>query len=274
MEKELKFFLGMDVSKLWVDIAVMRVEDHQRQPVVHERFDNNASGMNGMDKWLRSLKVAFDAGSLLVIENTGVYHRLVWQYCSARKLPIHIGNAAHIKWSMGITRGKNDKVDSQRLCLYAARHADGLKATPELDPVFLRLKDLYTSRSRLRAQLNSIKVYLGELKGSSGTEAHAAMAAAHQAAVDGLAESLKAVEKQIAGIIKGDSSIKTNYDFLLTVPGIGPLTALYLICCTNNFIADPSGKELASYAGVAPFGHQSGTSIKGRDKVHQMANKE
>jgi transposase len=31
---------------------------------------------------------------------------------------------------------------------------------------------------------------------------------------------------------------------------------------------------LASYAGVAPFGNTSGSSIKGRDKVHKMANKD
>ncbi|MEJ7682181.1 MAG: IS110 family transposase [Segetibacter sp.] len=65
-----------------------------------------------------------------------------------------------------------------------------------------------------------------------------------------------------------------NYDLLLSVPGIGHLTAVYIICCTNNFIRKITGKQLASYAGVAPFGNTSGTSIKGKDKVHKMANKE
>jgi transposase len=266
MEKGLKFFLGMDVSKLWVDIAVMKVENHERQPMLCERFDNNTSGMKDMDKWLRSLRVTFDSRSLLVIENTGVYHRLVWQYCTKQHLPIYIGNAAHIKWSLGIARGKNDKVDSQRLCSYAAKNADELKATAGLDPVFLRLKDLYTSRSRLLGQINSIKVYLGELKGVTIKEVHEAMVKAHQAAMDGLKESLKVIDNQIDDIIKGDSSIKTNYDLLTTVPGIGRITALYLICCTDNFIANHSGKQLASYAGVAPFGYQSGTSIKAGTK--------
>jgi len=34
----------------------------------------------------------------------------------------------------------------------------------------------------------------------------------------------------------------------------------------NNFICKITGKQLASYAGVAPFGNSSGTSIKGRIK--------
>ncbi len=38
MEKEVKFYLGMDVSKLWVDIAVLPVVDHQKQPMLTARF--------------------------------------------------------------------------------------------------------------------------------------------------------------------------------------------------------------------------------------------
>lgn len=274
MENALKFFMGMDVSKLWVDIAVMKVENHQKQPMTCQRFDNNTAGIKELDKWLRSLEVSFDSNTLLVIENTGVYHRMIWEYCTNKNLPIHIGNAAHIKWSLGIIRGKNDKVDSQRLCSYAYKNADELKATPKLDRIFLTLKDLYTSRNRLLTQINSIKVFLGELKGTSSKEVHDIMVEAHQSAINGLKESMAKVEAQIKGIITENNGIKTNYHLLLTVPGIGHLTALYLICCTNNFIANPSGKQLGSYAGVVPYGNTSGTSINGKDKVHKMANKE
>jgi transposase len=274
MKKEVKFYLGMDVSKLWVDITIMCVFNHQKQPIVTERFDNNAGGMKALDKWLKKHKVSFDENSLLVIENTGVYHRLVWEYCSTNGLPLYIGNATHIKWSFGIARGKNDKIDSQRLCAYAFKNADELKATPILNPVFLKLKDMMTSRSRLLAQKNSIKVYLGELKLSNSKETQLILEQAHKAALEGIEESIKIVEKQIHQIIGDHPGIKNNYELLLSVPGIGHLTAVYIICCTNNFITKITGKQLASYAGVAPFSNTSGTSIKGRDKVHKMANKD
>lgn len=274
MKKEVKFYLGMDVSKLWVDIAVLCVVDHKKQLVITERFDNNAAGMKALDKWLKKHKVSFDENSLLVIENTGVYHRLVWEYCSAHGLPLYIGNATHIKYSFGIARGKNDKIDSERLCAYAIKNADELKATPVLNPVFLKLKDMMTARSRLLAQKNSIKVYLGELKLSNSKETQLMIEQAHKAALEGIKASIKTVEKQIHQMIQQDAAIKNNYDLLLSVPGIGHLTAVYIICCTNNFICKTTGKQLASYAGVAPFGNTSGTSIKGRDKVHKMANKD
>lgn len=61
---------------------------------------------------------------------------------------------------------------------------------------------------------------------------------------------------------------------MLTIPGIGNVTAVYLIVCTNNFVGNISGKQLAFYAVVAPFANTSGISIKGKEKVHKMANKE
>jgi transposase len=97
---------------------------------------------------------------------------------------------------------------------------------------------------------------------------------AHAAALEGIRASLKTVEEQIRRIIAQEAAIKQNYDLLVSVPGIGHLSAVYIICCTNNFICKITGKQLASYAGVAPFGNTSGTSVKGRDKVHKMANKE
>lgn len=274
MQKEVKFFMGMDVSKLWVDITLMKVVDHQKTPLVSSRFDNNRNGMKALDKWLKKLKVAFNENSLLVIENTGVYHRIVWEYCSINKMPINIGNAAHIKWSLGLVRGKNDQVDSERLCTYAYKNAEDLKASPVLNPILLELKDLMTSRDMLLKSLTKTRVYMRELKLSNRSEVHELLSKANQPAIDGLKASLKNVEKEIAKIIAKNADISANYKLLISVPGIGHLTAVYIICCTNNFICKITGKQLCSYAGVAPFSEKSGTSIKGRNKVHKMANKD
>ena len=274
MKREMKFYLGMDVSKLWVDITLLCVADHRKQPTVAERFDSTAAGMKALDKWLKKQQVSFDENSSLVIENTGVYHRLVWEYCSASGLPLHTGNAAHIKWSFGIARGKNDKIDSERLCAYACKNADELTATPAVNPVCMKLKDTMTARSRLLSQKNSIQVYLGEMKLSNSKETQLIIEQAHQAALAGIKQSIKMVEEQIRQMVEQGAAIKNNYELLLSVPGIGHLTAVYIICCTNNFICKITGKQLSSYAGVAPFSNKSGSSLKGRDKVHKMANKD
>ena len=81
-------------------------------------------------------------------------------------------------------------------------------------------------------------------------------------------------EAEIKKLITENQDIQTNYKLLLSVPGIGHFTALYLIGCTNNFPGKIRGKQLASYAGVVPFEYSSGISIRGRNKVYPMANKE
>jgi transposase len=130
-----------------------------------------------------------------------------------------------------------------------------------------------TARSRLLTQLNSIKQYLGELKLSNTKAVQQTLEGVHASALEGIKVSLKIIEEQIHQLIQHDEVIKNNYDLLVSVPGIGHLTAVYIICSTNNFICRVTGKQLASYAGVAPFGNTSGTSVKGRDKVHPMATK-
>lgn len=269
-----KNYLGIDVSKLWFDVSLLVVLEHVKQVIVTERFDNSVNGIKAFKSWLKGNQVSLDNNSLLVIENTGVYHRLLWSFCSTHNLPLHIGNAAHIKWSLGITRGKSDVIDCVRLCLYCYKQSDELKATPVLNPVFMKLKDLMSSRSRLLTQFNSTKNYLKELKCSNDKTLLSILENAHTAAIDGIKKSIIEIELLINKIVQEDAEIYKNYLLIKSVPGIGHLTAIYIICCTNNFAGKVTGKQLASYAGVVPFEHSSGISIKGRNRVHKMANKE
>jgi transposase len=274
MKSNTQFFMGIDVSKPYFDAALLPVVDHQKKEMICKHFDNTNEGMKSFEQWLKSHKVAFNENTLLVIENTGIYHRLLWAFCSKKNLPIHIGNAAHIKWSFGIARSKNDKIDSQRLCNYAFKESDTLKATPVLNPVLLQLKDLMTARTKLLSQINAIKVYMKELKSVSDTAIQKTLEQGYKQALEGMAASIKNFETEIKKIIATNTDLKTNYNLLITVPGVGHFTAVYLICCTNNFAGKISGKQLACYAGVVPFAHKSGISVKGRDKVHPMANKD
>jgi len=274
MVTSIKFYLGIDISKSWFDASVLKVVDHQKQPMSTEQFANTKIGFGSFKKWLEGQGVPFDENTLMVIENTGIYHRPFWEFCTNHNLPLHIGNAARIKWSLGITRGKNDQVDSKRLCTYCYKQCDELKATAALDPVFMQLKDLMTSRTRLITQLQSTKSYIKELLCTNDKALLKTLEKAHKTAIDGIEKSIEQIEKLIKDLIAADEKINRNYELIKSIPGIGSITAIYIICCTNNFANKPSGKQLASYAGVVPFEHSSGSSVRGRNKVHKMANKE
>ena len=269
-----KFFIGIDVSKPYFDASLMMVKAMVKEPIESQQFDNTSQGLKLFEKWLKCHGVSFDEHSLVVIENTGIYHRLLWSFCSKKGLPLHIGNAAHIKWSFGIARGKNDKIDSIRLCKYAFKEAETLTQTAPLNPELLSLKDFISARTRLLKQLSAVRTSVKELGTSNDKAQQNLLEKALKAAIEGIGKSIKDVEAQIEKIIAGNQDFNRSYRLLKSIPGIGHVTAVYLIGCTANFAGRPSGKQLACYAGVAPFEHSSGISIRGKNRVHRMANKE
>jgi transposase len=268
-------YLGIDVSKEHFDAALCLGRGRTLQEVICKRFGNDARGIKAFDKWLTSQGVdtSLRPQLLVVMENTGIYHRRLWQYCCDQNLHATIGNAADIKWSMGLVRGKDDVTDSMRLCEYAYRHEDRLRQVDAFDEDVLLLKDLQTLRKRLLKQLSANKVALGELRGTNAKATQTIIEKASKAAIEGIKKSLKEVEIQIKALIRSNEAMCKNYKLLLSVPGIGPVIAVYLIACTANFVSQPTGKQLACYAGVAPFGKSSGVT-KGKPRVHKMANKE
>ena len=60
---------------------------------------------------------------------------------------------------------------------------------------------------------------------------------------------------------------------ITSVDGVGIQVATAFIIATNEFKNVQKGRSLACYAGVAPFEHRSGTSVRGRARVSPYANK-
>ena len=84
---------------------------------------------------------------------------------------------------------------------------------------------------------------------------------------------IKAIEQQITNLMKQDQSLNHLFKLVSSVIGIGFVTATNLIIHTNEFTILNDSRKLACYCGVAPFPHQSGTSIRGKTRVSHMANK-
>ena len=233
---------------LWWWLLTASAVRHQKQAIESAHFENTELGLKAFEKWLKSYraafrKVSFDENTILVIENTGIYHRLLWAFCNKIKLQIHIGNAAHIKWSFGIARGKNDKIDAIRLCKYACKESEELKMSKPLNPKLIQLKDLQTSRTRLLSQKNANQTYLKELNEINDKSIQKSLEQVYKTAIEGLEKSIESIEKLIKELIKADDNLQKSYDLLLSIPGIGKITAIYLIVCTNNFAGNISGKQ-------------------------------
>jgi transposase len=191
-----------------------------------------------------------------------LYHRFLVNFCNKHQWQLCIENGAQVKWSLGIARGKSDKVDSRRLAVYALRFEDRLRPSSVLHEGIQAIKDLITLRNRHMVQLRSLQTYLKELKTTTDPNAVKELQKIHAPLIKTIKATIKKAEMAIVKKIEENELTKRQYMLLLSIPCIGPVTASYLIACTNAFTNCSSGKQLACYCGVVPFEYQSGISVK------------
>ncbi len=88
-----------------------------------------------------------------------------------------------------------------------------------------------------------------------------------------LNKQLKKLEDHIQQFLLQQDHLNEQQELLQTIPGIGPVTALYLIVITQGFTRFANSRKFACFAGVAPFEYRSGSSIRGKTRVSHLANK-
>ena len=88
-----------------------------------------------------------------------------------------------------------------------------------------------------------------------------------------LTNHISQIEKQIKQIIASDSELKRIYALTTSVKGVGLILGTTMMVYTNCFTAFDDWRKFACYSGIVPFPYQSGTSIRGKKKVHHLANK-
>ena len=267
------FCIGVDVSKLTLDVSLVMIEGYQRHCSGSITINNTKDGLKELKQWLKDQQVGLTGTTVLVMENTGMYHRLLVKWAIKMRLRYCVDNAARIKWSLGITRGKNDQVDAERIAMYAAKNFQELHWNNVSEENLMLLKDLLTTRQSLLQQIQQLRVPFNERKQYLEEKQIQGMEKLIVPAITGLKESLKRLDVAIQKTIAADKELLRLYKLALSVPAIGPQTAAALLCDTRAFTGYENAGQLSSYCGVVPFGYRSGTSIRGKTKVHPMANK-
>ncbi|WP_018344142.1 IS110 family transposase [Cytophaga aurantiaca] len=258
------WFVGIDVSKNTLDITVLKSTDK----VLFKQIENNVKALKVFLKELKSEGICISE-SLICMEHTGIYCTPVIEVAEKMSLNLWLENATQIKLSIGMQRGKNDKVDSERIAEYAYRNQDkAILRQPEREAM-KKLKELNLARTRLMQISKSLQTISKE---KDHYKSKNTFSANFKLTLKALKEDLKKVENEIKAIIQADPRLKELFSIVQSVKGIGPVVTLNMILTTNEFkdITDP--KKYACYAGVAPFEHSSGTSVRKRTHVSRKAN--
>lgn len=264
-----KMIAGIDVSKLKLDVYLMKNPNDPGQK--HFIVSNNEKGIKEIIKTINKQGDIIEH-TLFCFENTGVYSMSLSYVLSEMGIDYWVVNALEIKRSKGLTRGKNDKNDAKDIAVYASVNIHKLKLSSIPEKEIAQLKMLYSEREKL---IRAIKLMdsTKEVKGFLPDEVIKDTIRLNARTIKFLKKQLQELEQKMQNIINNTEKIKEQYDLITSIPGVGKQTAIYLINTTQCFESFKNWRQLACYAGVAPFEYSSGSSIRGRTKVSHLADK-
>ncbi len=264
-------FIGIDISKAILDVCVISpsetITNHYHQ------FCNNSKGFIQLMKWLkqRSEDVVVENWRVCM-ENTGIYSLELNCFLHEQGIWQSMENALQIKRSMGVVRGKTDKADCKTIALYAYRFYDKLKPYVLPGETLLRLRALFSQRERLVSIHSQLLVANQSMKGY-GRELVKDIQNQNEILLKNLAGEIKAIDKLLKECLQEDGELQSKARLIQSVPGIGQQTTAYLLIVSRGMKSFATAREFACYSGCAPFEHSSGTSVRGKTKVHYIANR-
>lgn len=260
-------FVGIDISKDYFDSFLLSADGKQ----LHNQFNNTSSGVKSFQSWLKKEKIPIE-NTLICMEHTGMYGKILSTVLLANNYNLWIEMSLRIIRSSGVQRGKNDKIDSERIARYALKNKEEANLFKAPKKALEKIRALLSLRDKMvifKASLlrNMKEIMSFDKEISKLTEKH------QKQTIKGLGLDIKKIEAELDKLIQEDSSVNEIYQNITSVPGIGKVTALLLICFTNEFNSFSTARELACYCGVVPFEYTSGKSVRSKPKVHYMANK-
>ena len=229
--------IGVDVSKETLDIFILPEGKHQK-------LINDSRGFKQL------MPHATFESTHVIFEPTGQYHKGLEAWLKHNGITYTKMNprqARRFAEAIG-TQAKTDAVDARLL----AKYGQTLELAPTLpvDDVVLSLKELQVARSALTKDRTAIRNRL-----------HATCIPLVQRQ---LKRQLALIEKHLTAItdlmketISSHAQLKQRYDILLSIPGLGDITAIAMLCEMPE-LGSLDSKQVASLAGLAPMTRQSG----------------
>lgn len=245
VEEHMNAFIGIDVSKAKLDVAVHEAEGFVVQ--------NTEAEVEQLCDRLKALSPA-----LVVLEASGGYERLCVAKLAHAGLPIALVNARQVREFARATGvlAKTDRLDAQVLARFAATVKPAVRPLP--DAQHQALDELLGRRRQMVAALVAEKNRLGL--------AHTRMVKRTlREAVASYERLLALVDAELDELIKGSPLWREKEDLLRSCKGIGPVSARTLLAELPE-LGQLNRRQIAALVGVAPVARDSG-SYRGHRRI-------
>ena len=255
-------YCGIDISKPFFDAAIFDGTHYQI-----EQFTNDIKGIKSFIQWSSSISKQM----CYCMEATGIYHIHLAKLLDQKNKQVAVVNPmkTHGFSKMEMQRNKTDVADARmiaRFCLYIhiQNQFDKYLFKPK-SKQYETLTALVDRREQLillrceennSLQLNRCKTSIRSLKAS----------------VKFLDKQTAIIEKELKQCQKNNPRIDSQVKLLLTIDGIGLVTAWTIIAYLGDIDDFMGAKKVASYAGLTPRQIESGISIK-KSRLSKVGHK-
>lgn len=230
--------IGIDVSKDRLDIFW-----HSRGEA--RSLPNSENGFDQLCDWLGE-----EEGVLIVFEATGAYHRGLERHLSLAGLHfIKVNPKQSRRFAQAIGRlAKTDSIDARML----AR----MGVVLDLAPQAIEGEDVHDLRELLTARRALVKDQV-TAKTRLATALNPLVREQLCRRIDDIGADIESLDEAIAQIAKQRGTLEARIRRLMTIPGIGRLTATTMLIDMPE-LGHLDSKKIAALAGLAPMTQQSG----------------
>jgi transposase len=138
--------VGIDVSSATLDVCVVNSKGQHSFVIKNEAA--------AICKFFR----AYNNECLIIgMENTGRYNWALYEVLKDMNHRVFVIHPLHLKKSMGLVRGKNDKIDAIRIAAFIGKNYTDIPQWKASSPTIQKLRILLTERnSRVKAKSSSL----------------------------------------------------------------------------------------------------------------------
>ena len=255
----IRFFVGLDIAAETFTAAIGTTP--WKLLVKGTEFPNTSDGFQHLVRWLGQSECTAER-TALCMEATGVYGEALAYFLVAHDYRVAMEPPLKVKRAFHPSGPKTDAMDSQQIAEYACRYQDELIFWQPPTELVEQLHVLLTTREQLVehsvAQQNALQALRRKpVRTPFAEQVYAQMIAETKSQV-------KALEQEIRRLIDQHPTSRRLLSLLLTIPGVGVLLASHILILTHCALRPFTAAQLASHLGIAPYPHESGTSVYAR----------
>jgi transposase len=261
-----RLFVGVDIAAKTFTATWMAPGGNPMRPLT---FEQTSQGFASLQARLLATCPA-PAEILVVMEATGSYWIALATTLAHAGFRVSIVNPAqaHAFAKALLKRAKTDAIDAQTLARLAALLQPAAWVPPPA--IYLELQQRLVQREALIGLRQQVRNQRHALL--QAPTIVASVRERMECLLVSLDAQIAAIERELKEVIHLDASWAATARLLLSIPGVGLLTAAWLLVSTLNFSLGATPEQLAAYAGLAPMVHASGTSVRDRPRIGHSGN--